>query len=325
MTPTRFAPRARALLLAALLLGGCHHEPEPGPATARSTQDAPGQTTTREYRLTGLVRAVHQESGQVVIRHEEIAGFMKAMTMPFSLKDRAIFDDLQVGDEVEGTLRVSYEGSVVKDYELTNLVVARPALAEPPPLTLSVRGGQPQLTVAPRRLQPGELVSDFTMTMQDGRQVRLAELRGKVVVLTFIYTRCPLPDFCPLMDRKFAALAAAVEAFPERASHVRLISLSFDPEHDTPQVLTKHAQTQGAHPPLWSFAVATHDELAKVAPVLGLTYGPTPKEIMHNLSTAVIDEDGKLDKLYVGPLGRTWTTTDVLKRIYGLLKPGTAD
>jgi protein SCO1/2 len=269
-----------------------------------------------------VVRGIDKESGQVVIRHEEIAGFMKAMTMPFTLKDRAIFDDLRVGDTVEGTLRVSYEGDLVKDYELANLVVSKPALAEPVPprLTLSLKGGEPLLSVVPRRLEPGEPVPDFTMTMQDGRKVALAALRGKVVVLTFIYTRCPLPEFCPLMDRKFAALAAAIEAFPERAAHVRLISLSFDPEHDTPEVLARHARIQGARPPLWTFAVASHDELAKVAPLLGLTYGPTGQEIIHNLSTTIIDPDGKLDTLLVGPVARSWTTADVLKRVYALLK-----
>jgi protein SCO1/2 len=273
--------------------------------------------------LTGVVRGIDKESGQVVIRHEEIAGFMKAMTMPFTLKDqdRAIFDDLRIGDTVEGTLRVWYEGDVVKDYSLANLVVTKPALAEPPKLTLSLQGGAPQLSVAPRRLEPGEPVPNFIMTMQDGRKVALADLRGNVVVLTFIYTRCPLPEFCPLMDRKFASLATAIEAFPERAAHVRLISLSFDPEHDTPEVLAKHAQIQGAHPPLWTFAVAQHDELAKVAPLLGLTYGPTANEIIHNLSTAIIDADGKLDTLLVGSSAKSWTTADVLKRIYALVRP----
>jgi protein SCO1/2 len=308
------------LLFLALLPGGCHQEPAAGPVGKAGA--APGPGTVKEYRLIGEVRGIDKESGQVVIRHETIAGFMKAMTMPFSLKDRAVFDDLRVGDAVEGTLRVSYEGDEPKDYELINLVVTKPALAEPPPpaLTLSLRGGVPQLGVPPRRLEPGEPVPDFTMTLQDGRKLSLAELRGNVVVLTFIYTRCPLPDFCPLMNRKFAALAAAIEPFPDRAAHVRLISLSFDPEHDTPEVLTKHAQTQGAQPPLWTFAVATHDELAKVAPPLGLNYGPTPQEIIHNLSTAVIAPDGKLDALFVGPVARSWTTADVLKRIYPLLR-----
>jgi protein SCO1/2 len=99
-----------------------------------------------------------------------------------------------------------------------------------------------------------------------------------------------------------------------------MISLSFDPEHDTPEVLAKHARTQGAHPPLWTFAVASHDELAKVAPALGLSYGPTSKEIVHNLSTAVIGPDGKLVALLVGAPARSWTPPELLKVIYPLIK-----
>jgi protein SCO1/2 len=295
-----------------LVFGGCHR------------QAPPPATTLKIYPLRGEVRAVKKESRQVVIHHQEIAGFMEAMTMPFTINDAAVFDDLRVGDEVKGELRVTYEGEEVKDYELGNLVVEKPALAPAPApapsLTLRLRGGEPQLELAPKWLAPGDVVPNFTMTTEDGQTLALADLRGKVVVLTFIYTRCPLPDFCPLMDRKFAALAAALETFPERARHVRLISLSFDPEHDTPDVLKKHAQTQGAHPPLWSFAVARHDELAKIAPVLGLTYGPTPTEIMHNLSTAVIDPEGKLATLLVGSAAKSWSAPDLLKVIYPLVK-----
>ena len=94
----------------------------------------PAASTLKEYPLHGEVRAVKKESRQVVIHHKEIPGFMAAMTMPFSIKDAAVFDDLRVGDEVEGRLRVTYEGGVVKDYELANLVVEKPALAPPPRL-----------------------------------------------------------------------------------------------------------------------------------------------------------------------------------------------
>ena len=149
--------------------------------------------------------------------------------------------------------------------------------------------------------------------------VKLSDLRGKVVVLTFIYTRCPLPDFCPLMDRKFADLAQKINTFPARAQHIRLISLSFDPEHDQPDVLRKHAAIRGAVPPLWTFAVASHDELAKIAAPLGLFYEPGTNEIAHNLSTAVIDPHGKLARLDVGTQRNRWETTDLLKSIYSLL------
>ena len=260
------------------------------------------------------MREVEAESGLVTIRHEAIPGFMDAMTMPFDVKDREVLDDLRPGDEVEGTLRVVSERGVVKDYELVDLRVTRPAPA--PKMTPGpLRGDGPAAARAPV-LEAGETVPDFAMTTQEGETLKLSDLRGKVVVLTFIYTRCPLPDFCPLMDRKFAELADRIGAVAGRAEHVRLLSVSFDPEHDTPEVLRKHAENLGARPPLWRFAVASHEELGKVAAPLGLTYGPAAEEIIHNLSTAVIDPQGRLVRLDVGASSRGWKSADLLKVIY---------
>jgi protein SCO1/2 len=271
------------------------------------------KTLTETYRLTGVVRELKPETGQVMIRHEAIPGVMEKMSMPFTIKDRTVFDDLHVGDEVEGTLRIEWLGDLIKDYELTGLMVTRPALGES--LTSSPAGGVSGVLPKPRILDVGNPVPDFTMTTQDGKQLSLSDLRGKVVVLTFIYTRCPLPDFCPLMDRKFAELADKLRNSPARAEEVRLLSVSFDPEHDTPEVLRKHAAIQGAQPPLWTFAVASHPELGKVAGPLGLVYGPTQNEILHNLSTAVIDPEGKLARLDAGTAGKSWTPSDLLKTI----------
>jgi protein SCO1 len=267
------------------------------------------------YPLKGLVRKVDAERQVVTIRHEPIAGFMPAMTMPFTLADRSAFDDLREGDEVEGTLRVEEEGGEVADYALEGLVVTRPATS--PGLTLSFGpDGQANLAPAAVALKPGETVPDFTMTTQEGKPLRLSDLRGQVVVLTFIYTRCPLPDFCPATDRKFRELADKVSAVPARAGRVRLLSVSFDPEHDTPEVLSKHATTRGARPPLWMFAVASHAELAKVARPLGLTYGPVAGEVVHNLSTSVIGADGRLVRLEAGGPAKSWNPADLLKTIY---------
>jgi protein SCO1/2 len=292
-------------LLFAASLAGCHRP------VAQSPRAAP-PPATKDYRVTGIVRAVNPGARIVTIRHDAIPGYMGAMTMPFSVSKPELLDDVRPGDEVEGTLRVSD-----RDSELTDLVVSRPAPA--PPLSLNLTEGTAQLHAAPRLLDLGEAVPDFTMTTQDGRELKLSDLRGKVVVLTFIYTRCPLPDFCPLMDRKFAELAGRLEAFPDRADAVRLLSLSFDPEHDSPDVLRKHAQVQGAKPPLWSFAVASHSELAKVAAGLGLTYGPSKDEVIHNLVTVVIDPSGKLAGRESGTEAKTWKPAELLKVIYRLM------
>ncbi len=300
----------------ALAAAGCQEkaaEQTPPPRKAESP------VTTFDYTLRGVVGAVVPEAGRVVIRHERIPGFMPAMTMPFNLEDESILGLLQPGDEVEGVLHVEKRDGAVRNYQLRDL--KRTKAAPPPsetqrPLSKASRF---EAHPPPPILKVGELVPDFAMTDQTGNAFRLSELRGKVVVLTFIYTRCPLPDFCPAMDRKFTELAQKASLFPDRAKAIRLLSVSFDPEHDTPAILAKHAERQGARPPLWTYAVASHDELAKVAPRLGLVFGANGQEILHNLCTAVVGPDGRLARLEVGRQANAWESGDLLRTIYGQL------
>ena len=294
-----------------LIAVGCGRKPDVVTPPSSEAKAKPS-LASKVYSLTGVVRSVESESGNVTIRHEDIPGLMPAMTMPFSVANKALLEDVQVGDEVEGKLTIAKGSSL-----LTELTVTRPAPAAT--LTLSTNGGIAKLESRPKLLQVGEVVPDFTMTTQEDKSIKLSDLRGEVVVLTFIYTRCPLPEFCPLLDKKFREIAAIEERSAERAKHVRLLSISFDPEHDTPAVLTEHAKIQGARPPLWTFAVATHNELSKVAAPLGLMYGPTPNEIIHNRVVAVIAPDGTLAKLITGGEGGTWSAVNVSKIIHGLI------
>lgn len=302
-------PRTLVALLLAAAVGCGRDAPAPAPVAAPSADPSPEATT---YMLRGKVRSVDPASGVVRIAHEDLPGFMDAMTMDFTPKDRANLAELAPGDEVEGPLVVVREGGAVKDYNLLRLEVTRRADRE---LKLDPGSGTMTLVPRPLVLEPGEPVPDFAMTTQDGAPLRLSDLRGKVVVLTFIYTRCPLPDYCPAMDRKFRELASRLGPVRSRTEAVRLLSVSFDPEHDTPEALRKHAATVGARPPLWTFAVASHDELRKVAGRLGLVYGPRPGEIVHNLCTAVVAPDGTLARLEVGKAGKAWEPDDLLRTV----------
>jgi protein SCO1/2 len=269
------------------------------------------RSESTSYGLKGIVREVDPAKGEVTISHEEIVGFMKRMTMPFAMKDRSQLEGLKAGDEIEATLRVDRRGDAVKDLYLTEIKVVKPGAEV-------AEVAAPENSSAFPMLKPGDLVPDFSMTTQDGKILKLAELRGKVVVLSFIYTRCPLPEFCPAIDAKFAELARRIGTISSRAEQVRLLSVSFDPEHDTPDVLKAHAARRGAKPPLWTFAVASHEELTKVAFPLGLTYVPGTQEIAHNLRTAVIGPDGRLASIEVG---QGWAPADVVKTVQGLI-PG---
>ena len=296
----------------------CARRDEP---TAADRPAATPKVETKDYALKGEVRKVAREDHSLVIRHEAMPGFMGAMTMPFRIPKEIDLDDFHEGDYVEGTLTVESQGGETSDYKVRDLAVSKPALAPPAPLVVDETGKPVPIVAGPKRLQPGEAVPDFTMTGQDGSTFKLSDLRGHDVVLTFIYTRCPLPEFCPAMDRRFADLAQSLSTSPARSEKVRLISLSFDPENDTPEVLRKHAEIRGAKPPLWTFAVASHAELGKVAAPLGLMYGPGKNEIIHNLCTAVIGPDGKLVRLEVGTKNNRWTTADILKTLFPASPP----
>ncbi len=322
----RFHVRCFGLLVLFAMASGCGQpnsgEPAASPAAGpnqprrESNRAAPGRTVTN-YPIEGVVKRVEKEFEHVRIAHEAIPGFMDAMEMRFPYPDKTALETLRPGDRVSGTLRVFKENGVVTDYALLGLTVTEPA--PPPRMVLDTSRGKVQVREAPKRLTPLDSVPDFTMTLQDGKALKLSSLQGNVVVLTFIYTRCPLPDFCPLMDKKFSDLAQRIQASAAHARSVRLISLSFDPDHDTPEVLSRHAQIHGARPPLWTYAVASHDELAKIGPPLGLFYAPGKKEIAHNLCTVVIDRHGKLARLEVGTAHNKWTTADILKTIDSLI------
>jgi protein SCO1/2 len=317
LAASRLSDRLPSLTLALALAvaAGCGKRAEP-PAGPMRPDLGPKVT---DYRLRGVVRKIEKELSHVRIAHERIPDFMPAMEMRFLYKDRELLEELEPGDLVEGTLRVERAEGAVIDYELLGLKVTKPAPA--PRLVLDTAKGEVRPGARPSQLEIGGVVPDFTMTTQEGKSMKLSELRSDVVILTFIYTRCPMPDFCPLMDRKFAELARQIASYPGRARQVRLISLSFDPDHDTPDVLRKHAQMRGAEPPLWTYAVASHQELAKIAPPLGLFYAPGDREIAHNLCTAVIDRHQKLARLELGSERNKWTATDLLKTVNSLL-PG---
>ncbi len=326
---TRRPPLA-GLRLAALVLfavaPACSERAEPlsAPEPAATAEPSPAPKAeapleTKDYPLAGEVRKVDAEGKTLTIRHETIEGFMTAMTMPFHMPDDTDFSEFNPGDYVEGTLRVQSRGGVTEKYEVAGLEVVKPAIK---PMVLEMTKDGPKLAAPPIRLEVGDEVPDFTIIDQDGTSRRLSDLRGFVVALTFVYTRCPLPEFCPAMDRRFHDLAEAVATNSARAAKVRLISLSFDPDHDTPEVLREHAAIRGAKPPLWTFATTSREDLARIAPPLGLTFGPVGSEIVHNLCTAVIGPDGRLARLEVGTKANAWTTSDMLKTVAGLAPSG---
>jgi protein SCO1/2 len=262
-------PRARVLLAAlALLAAGCGRTAPP----------------PRVYELKGQVLAVKPGQSEVTIAHEDIKGFMPAMTMPYKVKDAALLAGMEAGDLVSARL-------VVEEVDAYLTVLNKTGHA---PVKMPAPAGD-----APDVIAPGTVVADALLVDQDGAAHPLSALRGHRVALTFVYTRCPLPDFCPLMNRNFAEVQKQVKQSPQLAD-VRLVTMTLDPKYDTPAVLKPYAQSAGADPMVWSFVTGEPNDVKKFSGQFGLYYEPDAQEagvVIHNLRTVVIDAEGRLVKI----------------------------
>ncbi|MEO8679396.1 MAG: copper-binding protein [Vicinamibacterales bacterium] len=282
---------ALALLACALILtAACTRAPE-----------------ARTYALQGQILAVKPETREVLVKHEDIPGFMPAMTMAYTVKDAALLKDRQPGDLISATLKVSSELAWLS--AITKVGAA--PLPDDAPDKIPVAAG-----VTP--LKPGDAVPATSLLDQDLRQLSLANWKGSAVAVTFIYTRCPLPQYCPLLDRRFAEVQQAISGDPALRGHTRLLSVSFDPANDQAAVLSAHAKKLGADAAIWRFATAPEDVVDRFAATFGVNViREKDGTITHNLRTAVIDPSGLVVALHDD---NNWTAAqlvDELKRALG--------
>jgi protein SCO1/2 len=276
------------------VLAGCHSGQKP-PSQPDSSQNF------KAYHLRGKVVLTDAAKGEVTLNHEAIPGFMDAMTMPYKLKDASILGELHRGDVITADLLVSQDPDA--DVLLDHIVV--------------VAQGKPDYRPKVIYHVPasGDAVPDFKLRNQDGRPIHLGQFHGKALVITFIYTRCPSPDFCPRVTRNFASLDKLLASNPALYARTHLLSVSFDPEHDTPARLRAYgatyigsdAKAAFAH---WDFAVPEKPVLAEMAKFfdLGMTEN-ADSMITHTLSTTLIGPDGKVVRFYPG---NEWTPEQVL-------------
>lgn len=260
-----------------------------------------GRETTTTYEVTGVILGIDDERRQVLVRHDEIPGFMVAMTMPFEVLDPSELEGRERGDLIRATLVVDESEGAIRAH-LTDITrTGHVDLEEAAPASMG-----------PRIVMPGEPAPDAPLVDQRGEPLPLSALRGHRVVLTFMFTRCPFPEFCPLMDRHFVTLQEAIAADPALAD-VRLVSVTLDPEYDTPGVLATHAARLGADPDIWSFVTADPQAIAEFWGRLGIyaeREGPGPADLVHNLRTAVIDAEGRLAAVHTG---NQWTPDELLE------------
>jgi protein SCO1/2 len=294
----RLAIRAAAcLLLLPVVMVGCKRG---GDQT--QTQRAAGEL--KSFPIRGKVVSVDAEKGSIVLNHEAVPGFMDAMTMSYKLKNPGTISELHPGDRITAKLLVRKNGDEYQDAVLDQIVVTAQARPDYKP---SVQYHVPT---------QGDTVPDFKLTNENGRAIHLGQFKGKAVLLTFIYTRCPLPDFCPKMNHNFAEIDKALAADPGLYAKTHLLSISFDPKDDTPAVLKGYGQayagvdTKFAH---WEFAVPPAAELNEMAKWFDLGISPAEDgTITHSLSTVLIDKDGKVAAWYPT---NDWSPADVVTKI----------
>ncbi len=261
------------------------------------------QLAEKRFEVRGQIRGLEGDGKTVRIAHEEIPGYMAAMTMALEVKNPALLNGLRVGDEIGFQLVVTDDDSWISRIDRLS---SQPASARNDAAATAVNEVQ--------RVQTGETVPDFSLLDQNGRTVRLTELRGKAVLLTFIYTRCPLPNYCPLMSKNFASLQERLEKqFPGK---FQLFSVSIDPEFDKPEVLKNYASRWSKSEANWTYGTGTREQTDAVGAQFGLVQERTGGLINHDLRTALIAPDGKLVHVWKS---NVWTPYEVQRRVEEVL------
>lgn len=252
----------------------------------------------KRYEMSGQILAVHTNGQELTIKHDDIPEYMPGMTMKFPVVASSLMVGRRPGELITATLEV--DGLVGTLTAITHVGDA--------PLPASTN----EVAMAEGILEAGDLMPDAALIDQTDRRRSLSEWRGTPVLVTFIYTRCPLPNYCPLMDRHFVTIQRLLADDAALRGKLNLISVSFDPEFDTPAVLTAHAQTLKADTSSWTFLTGdkvTVDRLAAKFGVGVIRGADGATEITHNLRTGLFAADGTLIKMYPGG---DWTPRAVL-------------
>jgi protein SCO1/2 len=273
------------------------------------SQNKEASAEAKRYPLKGKVVEVDRTKKTAKIAHDEIPGFMDAMTMTFSIRADWVWDDLTKDSEIRAELVVDNGVSWLENIG----IVAAPNPNQPAPT--------PNLNFA----QIGQELPNFTLTNQDGKRFSIKDYRGKALAITFIYTKCPLPDYCILMSKHFSDLANQLNANADLKDKIRLLSISFDPKTDTPAKLKQYGTGylgNAAKPDftVWQLASGSEKEVRDVADFFGLRYEVSPddkEQFNHSLRTAVVAPDGKVVKIFAG---NEWTPNDLLRELQATLK-----
>lgn len=254
-----------------------------------------GFAADRVYEVTGVIRQALDASQRIRIAHDDIPGVMPAMTMAFQVTPATDAVGLKPGDRVRFKLHANESNWFVSSFAL----VGAEASAVP-----SAAAGP-----ANRRLREGDRVPEFSLVNQDDSAFTSAALRGKAMVLTFVFTRCPVPEYCPAMALRFGQLQKAILVDPRLAANVGLLSITLDPEFDRPAILKAYGEAVGANPAVWQFATGTKAEIGALTKAFAVYTERNGVTLDHTLCTALIAPDGRVLQLW---RGNGWKTDEIL-------------
>jgi protein SCO1/2 len=254
----------------------------------------------KHYKIEGLILQVDRKQRTILVSHRPIDGYMSAMTMPFHVAPREDISKLTPGTRVNFDLSVGKRASVARNLK-------------PKIVKLEADGKEIRVETPPNKIALGATVPDFALTDQSNRTVHLSDFHGRVIAIDFIYTRCPLPDVCPRLSANFASVAKRL-IVPTSSRDIQLLSITIDPQYDTPAVLTEYAHRYGADGESWRFLTGSLDQVREVAGIFGLVYWPEEGSITHTVATAVIGRDGHLAALIDGSSYRPEQLRDLIQQ-----------
>lgn len=253
------------------------------------------QAGSTNYFVRGVLKEIKQAERQLVIAHEDIPNFMDAMTMPFNVKEAAILTKVAVGEKITFQLHVTETESWVDHIE--RLDVSQSAASRLPASSKS--GSLPEVrTNSPVTGRAENPLRDYKFTNELGQPVRLSDFRGQAIALTFFFTRCPIPEFCPRLSRNFEAAQSKLAAMENAPTNWHLLSVTFDPTHDTPEVLKAYGASYRYDPVHWSFLTGPQDKVAEFARLCDVKFDPDNGLFNHNFRTLIIDASNRLQMVF---------------------------
>jgi protein SCO1/2 len=255
-------------------------------------------TSAKSYPVTGVVEKIAPDQHTATIHNQDIRGYMDEMTMDFPVRNTNELNGISPGDQIAFTLVVAKNDDWIENVRRTGHTTE--VVTNTPPAMSSELG-------------LGDLLPDGALTAEDGRSIHFSDFRGQALAFTFFYTRCPLPNYCPLMNRNFATARDLITSTADAPTNWEFLSISFDPHSDTPEVLTTFGSFyRHGNPNHWLFAAAPTNTLATLAPALDLMVIPQGNAISHNLRTVVVDPRGRIYRQFDG---NQWTPQELADAI----------